>query len=378
MAIEAMEGRVMLDGAPKFDWAMEDRLAADQETSRIQVPNASQYANPGLFKAIFDVSGLTLSGGLQPSQFTFDVRDSSGNPLLINGQSPVFERVGDSNLKWSTRLPESDNPATANVEEAYSVTIRGSDGTAEVSATQAVPINDILIVAIGDSYSSGEGTPEVARTGSAIHGQWMVTGTGDSRGDFEHRIAHRSSFAPSAQMALQIEQSDPKTSVTFVFLSASGGEITGSIFPDPSIVDNDPTTKGIYQGIAHEYLPALGEDLKDQNRWLRPQLDQLDDIVGNRKIDTMTISFGGNDIGFANIIAAMLLLDTQDPDQWGNEYFEARASLLDAVNFGQAGSTSNGRWEAFFREIFPVSIKFCQALLSSRLYRECSILPPPG
>ncbi|MEQ1830953.1 MAG: hypothetical protein ABL921_33715, partial [Pirellula sp.] len=299
--------------------------------------------------------------GSRPASFDFFIRNHSDQQIKVNEQPvealvlPVGNIINGVPQEYSVNLPESDDPTTTPSVETFVVTIRGNAaGQQPLVVSQNINVDNILVAAIGDSYGSGEGTPELTK-GNDEYGQWMVGSAAEmSR---QNRIAHRSSFAASAQMAKMLELSDPHTSVTFVFLAASGSEIEGSIFPDPDVVDKDTNTRGIYQGIEDEYrrsgIDAMDENPNNQSIWLRPQMEQLAEIVGSRKIDTMTISLGGNDIGFANVIAGVLFLDPNDPDQNGPRYLDARDALGKAVLEGQTTNTEEGNWNEFVKLLFP-------------------------
>ena len=79
---------------------------------------------------------------------------------------------------------------------------------------------------------------------------------------------HRSAEAASAQAALALEQSDPHTSVTFVHLACSGAKIEGG-----------------------------GQAISRQIAWANT-------LIGNREVDAVLVSIGGNDMGFASLAAA--------------------------------------------------------------------------
>ena len=122
-----------------------------------------------------------------------------------------------------------------------------------------VRIEDYLIVQLGDSYSSGEGAPDRQASG----GYWGDTGTGLNE---THYAAHRSSNSWGSLVATQIERKSRQASVTYINLAVSGALL--------------------------QEIPA--------------QLDQMSALVGDRPVDAVFISIGGNDAGFANAIAAYL------------------------------------------------------------------------
>ncbi len=79
---------------------------------------------------------------------------------------------------------------------------------------------------------------------------------------------HRSAEAASAQAALALENADPHTSVTFVHLACSGAKIEGG-----------------------------GQAISQQIAWAKK-------LIGDREIDAVLVSIGGNDIGFSGLAAA--------------------------------------------------------------------------
>lgn len=92
---------------------------------------------------------------------------------------------------------------------------------------------------------------------------------------WQHEICHRSSQSAQAQVAQEIEALYPHNSVTFIHLSCSGASIE----------------KGI-----------LGP-----HRGQVPQLEALQTLIGDREIDILLLSVGGNDIGFSDILKSCAL-----------------------------------------------------------------------
>jgi lysophospholipase L1-like esterase len=142
-------------------------------------------------------------------------------------------------------------------EGSYQVRLDITAPSGNRSSTARVTVQDWLVVSLGDSVASGEGNPEAAP------GVWA------------NQQCHRSSKAGAAQAALRLEQDDPATSVTFVHLACSGATIGQGLI-------------GGYAGID----PPSGAD------WLRPQIDQLADVVDLRPVDAVLLSIGANDIHF--------------------------------------------------------------------------------
>lgn len=153
----------------------------------------------------------------------------------------------------------------------------------------------------------------------------------------DHHHAHRSSATGSSQLALHLEHHDPKSSVTYINLAASGGTIEkGVVGPYNGVFELKSATTG------RAYLPK-----HDGKFGLRPQLDEMELLMGRRSADHIYLSVGGNDAGFANIIAVFFgawnfggtgldgnvktMLDLFKSGKWKNADYGA--SLLSIAGF---------------------------------------------
>jgi hypothetical protein len=96
----------------------------------------------------------------------------------------------------------------------FPVKMEVSDATGKklLSKARDVRVRDLLIVVLGDSMSSGEGSPDVELKAGA-KARWV-----DPQ-------CHRSRWAPGALAAKAIEDMDPTTSVTFLSFACSGATI---------------------------------------------------------------------------------------------------------------------------------------------------------
>ncbi len=149
-------------------------------------------------------------------------------------------------------------------------------GRAVLRGRQTFVVDDLLVVAIGDSYASGEGNPEARRLGPPSPAVWGDGG--DAAATAAHAAAHRSTVAWPVRLALALEQADPHTSVTFVSVAASGARIDHGI-------------------------------LSPQSRTMSSQVDQVGELVGERPIDLLLVQEGGNSIGFARVVRALVEAD---------------------------------------------------------------------
>ncbi|MDP9074990.1 MAG: Ig-like domain-containing protein, partial [Actinomycetota bacterium] len=179
------------------------------------------------------------------------------------------------------------------------LTIRAPSAAAETH-TQSIQVQDHLIVALGDSYASGEGSPDIPIPG--YHWQPLPPGFfGNTPAVWEDRRCHRSSYAPSAQAAQMVIKGDPHTSVTYISFACSGADINTDHLNDTSSVDP------YYDVHGHQHLgtgilgPYAGNDPHLYSDPLPSQISQMTAAVGNRTIDALLVDGGGNDMNFASI-----------------------------------------------------------------------------
>ena len=152
----------------------------------------------------------------------------------------------------------------------------------KVVDTQYVTPRDWLIAAIGDSYGSGEGNPDVPKVERRARP--------DIRSLWQDPQCHRSTFAGAAQAAAEVERADVRSSVTLVHLACSGATVV--------------------KGLLGDYSGAKPDD--DKSRKKPAQIDELASLLRGRRIDALSISIGGNDIGFGDIIQACLVFPDCD------------------------------------------------------------------
>jgi hypothetical protein len=173
--------------------------------------------------------------------------------------------------------------------------------------TQAVRVKDLLIVALGDSMSSGEGSPDLMQ----FHG------TPSRPADWVDRQCHRSKSGPAAQAAQAIERMDATTSVTFISFACSGATIDRSTPLDshmfnPYVMDTvnkHMSGSGLLGGYAGIEAPA-GEEVMDiveykdkGGKGVPAQVDQLKHaLAGKRKADAIVLSVGLNDANFSSMM----------------------------------------------------------------------------
>ncbi len=280
LAAPAIAGDAPLRGAPttaiSIDWEMPARFGADADgDGLVDLPNTTEYVHgrlPG-----------TCPRGCSEARFLVHLRASAEisaatdvGTIRLPAASYEWD-ITNRDLeteRWSAG-PEIDvllPEGTFDVR--LTVRVRVPFGSMAVRGWGTVVVDDILVAALGDSYASGEGNPEVADAGSGP--QWAEGGI-DPRSDGDHASAHRSTVAWPARVALELERRDPRSSVTFVSLASSGATI------DAGLVGREGSRP--------------------------PQVEALAQLTGDREVDVLLLSAGGNDIGFGQAVRELVDAD---------------------------------------------------------------------
>jgi hypothetical protein len=260
-----------------FEWSMAERTLSvintefkpdvDVEHRMIEGP----YGQPGLYGGVSSVplDDINPDGGYE---VTLDGCNSTGRITQYEWRVDGHRIVKSKDCKITTQLAEGP----------HSVKLVVNGGGRKNATTEEVMIKDYLVVSMGDSYSSGEGNPTnyVADTGDSLPD---ANGAGWSEGGYwDYVNCHRSTRSGQANAAIDLEQADPHSSVTFIYLACSGAQIDSGIL---GIKDGN-------SGIPEE-----------------PQAKQAYDLtIGKgRNIDALMLGIGGNDIGFVPIVAECAL-----------------------------------------------------------------------
>lgn len=218
---------------------------------------------------------------------------------------------------------------------------------------QLIVVRDHLIVSLGDSYASGEGNPDVNRSGTTP-ARWV-----DKR-------CHRSAHAGPAQAALALERADPHSSVTFLSFACSGATINRVYhsYSDACPGDNpkndtykadmfDPYKPGDPQrpngsGVLGSYRGVEVATCTNFDDHVPAQLEQLAATVGDRRVDALVISAGGNDLGFGPLAATCVIA----PDCLNHEVTGVDGTKVKLpTRFGADVSVIDERYLALKQEI---------------------------
>lgn len=172
--------------------------------------------------------------------------------------TPV-KKLSGKNCKQTVQLPEG----------LHSLTLTVRKGSATKRLSMVANISNILMVVMGDSYASGEGNPRNVDA-------WLKNTSAGFNPYWDNGRCNRSVHGAPAQAALLLEKASSKTSVTLIDVSCSGATVDRGI---------------------------LGPQFSNTST----QIEQVTALIGKRGIDVLTISIGGNDVGFTSILTTCAL-----------------------------------------------------------------------
>jgi len=250
------------------------------------------YVNPSSFKAFFeqqcqnktdwDYFVNNIGAASQVGRYQYSVNgvvqvveaDCSSQEVYLPGQ-------GIHDVKLEVFAPGASTPYLTKQED--------------------VRVRDYLIVLLGDSAASGEGSPEFNRLSYATWGDWV-----DAR-------CHRSSKAGVPLAVEALEDADPHSTVTFLNFACSGATI--KLWEK----DEGSGILGKYRGI--EPTPEAEED--GEYYFLPSQVDQLSTALRTpyvngvtatptRPVEMLFTTGGINDVRIAKLAVACLIEDNCD------------------------------------------------------------------
>lgn len=248
-----------------------------QPNERLINGSLSWYLSPEGFPVTLNACGS------KGKTFTWSISSTATGVVQQLAAKPLTTKT----CKTRVTLPEGGYRFTLSVADGKTSTARAVDAT----------VKNILMLALGDSYASGEGNPRNVQA-------WIEQGElfSSFRPYWDDAECHRSVHSAPAQAARNLEKSTSQTSVTFVDVTCSGATVA--------------------QGI-------LGQ----QTGGLPSQLAAARSIIGSSPVDLVTLSIGGNDVGFGSVISSCLV-NANCP------LVPANASLLQALPTLHAGVTA--------------------------------------
>ena len=181
-------------------------------------------------------------------------------------------------------------------------------------------VRDLLIAGVGDSFASGEGNPnlpvefgEAKRFRNLYPERKRNDGFGSA--EWTDQLCHRSLYGQQLRAALQIAIEHPQASVTFLDYSCSGAGIDDGLLGPQAYVerlaDNNAQTAARARsgGARDSQLYRLLRELCREKPESQQGQPRCPGNAFRRPLDFVFLSIGGNDIGFANIVAWASLRD---------------------------------------------------------------------
>lgn len=257
--------------APNFSWTVAPRMTGDGVA-------ATDVAAPTMARVTLNACPA-LAGSAEylwssPTPRSL-ARPTDRRP--IDGPDPVPPTPKGIPCSTVVTVPVG-RPSTITLR------VRMASGTTTAARSKVILPRDYLIVSVGDSFASGEGVPDRRQTFDWAG--FVKAGPG-----WADRACHRSAQAGPSLAAADLERSDSHSTVTYVHLACSG-----SVLSTERSFDRD---RG---GVLDK---DRGADPCCDRTWSIPaQIDVLTTIAANRPIDALTVSGGGNDIGFVPFVMA--------------------------------------------------------------------------
>ena len=192
-------------------------------------------------------------------------------------------------------------------------------------ADESNKISDRIIVSLGDSYSSGEGI-------EPFYDQDLPLSQKVKSADW---LAHRSQNAWGGMLTLEVNGETIKmgesrwyTSEKTVFdllpqnvsnmserhwyFAAASGAVTNNIKETTKEEQGNNPPDGSQKKEYKKGNTVPGSfGAEEGAKYLAPQLD-IFDALGSRKADYVTLTIGGNDAGFTDIVTTMVLFDSRE------------------------------------------------------------------
>ncbi len=337
---------------PGDGWAagMMDHLCWSTERNRYGCRNATDYLHPRAHRVLLTLRDVPDADRIDCTWLTA--------PLARGG-------LGGS------VTARCDEPVTLSVPYPAGARVTVEIGGREIAATNA-KVNDLLVVAMGDSFASGEGNPDVpvrfsrerrADYGSVGFGGETLAGyparvgpwrsIGDSafiknNARWIDQACHRSLYSHQLRAALQLAIEDPHRAVTFIGYACSGAEIVDGLFrryKGHEWVPNPPDLSQLSAIAQAQCGPNRAQEVELPEAYhMRGRIPELKgglvmrrcDSEEARKIDLVLVSVGGNDIGFARLLANAVLSDQSSLRSLGGWFgqvhgFLAASDLLDGL-----------------------------------------------
>ena len=236
--------------------------------------------------------------------------------------------IAEYNCEWRVG---DQGVITAPCDESVSATLPYPAGaTISVNVQGERPISieaavkDLLIVGFGDSFASGEGNPDVPvamAENSLANNLYPKRATNDASGSaiWMDQLCHRSLYSYQTRAALQVALENPHGAVTFLGYACSGAAVEEGMLGPQTYVEYVSRDNGTANADSRGQA-TKGARKDTQLYWFLREmcLEGVQNENGfwvcpnnrfRRNVDYVFLSIGGNDIGFANLVAWATLRD---------------------------------------------------------------------
>lgn len=278
----------------KLSWRLADRYDRGWEVwDPVHATYGASYPRPASVAATFDLCGSVASERLtrfmlvvQRVGGAFRAESDDGRCRKTFKKPPELD--GDVQP-----CPECDGPELpyGTYDVTYAV---GTTAGLARPAKQRIRLRDYLVVSLGDSLASGEGSPDERGEYefSALDKLDLVTGssvkiTKRRSVHWQDIRCHRSARAAHALVAKTLEDRDPHTTVTYLSLACSGAEVGEGVLS---------AYRGVQPQGGTSAAPAM----------LPAQLDLAQSLIRGsgtpRRVDALLLQIGINDLGFSDIL----------------------------------------------------------------------------
>ncbi len=195
------------------------------------------------------------------------------NACGSKGDSYTWTVTGATTVRTPSKPIKKCTTTVSLPEGTYAFDLAVKSGRATTHRLLRGSVRNYVLVSLGDSYASGEGNPR------NIDAYLQQGGLFTSFTPYwDDTSCSRSTHSAPARAALRLEQASPHSSVTFIDVSCSGATIGAGIL--------GPQTRA---------------------RQSASQVEQARALAAGHRIDAITLSVGGNDIGFGAILQACAL-----------------------------------------------------------------------
>lgn len=245
------------------------------------------------------------------------------------GQYTVRFKVAKTDGSFSRETRIDQALATMKVPSVghYLITMNAKEkSTGKItSLTQTLVFQDILIVSMGDSYAAGEGNPDKAGTPTEDMERYANPPIADTKtiqvssdtkkgtpnlrfATWQEPLAHRSYRSGHSKAARAVEgpYNDTHIVATFLPFSRSGGKIDeGLIGPNQDKFHPEREPYGGPLNDFKELSPIGSLDFKLKIG----QIPEIKGAIGDRRIDFLVMTIGGNDVNWKNNFPLLIMKD---------------------------------------------------------------------